>query len=168
MKKITKRGLLTVMCILMIAFTSVGLAIAYFSDYTTASGQAVISLQQSGKIVEEVDPDGTKHIVILNTGETNLVVRAAIYGPWLSEEDQNKDVVFAAPDDWEYKDGYYYYIGILPPEGVTSEIVVGLENIPEGHENFDITATYQAAIAVYENGAVAAPDGWDYIPSISE
>ena len=167
MKKINRQGLMTVLCIMMIAFTSLGLTMAYFSDYTSASGQAVISLKAETVIEENVDKDGIKHITLSNPSETtDVVARVVIYGPWLTAEDQAKDV--QAPEDWEYKDGFYYYTKIIPAGGETSEIVIKHDNVPKDLENFDITVKFQSALVTLDGDKVAKPDGWDYIPAITE
>lgn len=166
MRKTTKTGLTAIMCIVLIAFTSIGLTIAYFSDHTEAQGEVKVNLAAQVEIPETVDPDGTKHITIENTGDTDVVVRVAIYGPWLTADDQEADITPGA--DWELIGNYYYYKKILPAKGQTSEIKVELGHIPEDVENFDITPVFQAALVTYENGAVVKPDGWENFPAITE
>ena len=156
MKKISKKGLAAILCMVTIAFTSIGLTIAYFSDYVTAKGQATINLTAEVEIPETVDPDGTKHI--------------QIYGPWLTTDYQEADIQPATPSDWQLMGGYYYYTKVLPAGEKTSEIEV---KVVKGHfsadvENFDITPVFQSAIVTYENGSVAKPEGWENFPNITE
>lgn len=170
MKKISKKGLAAILCMVTIAFTSIGLTIAYFSDYVTAKGQATINLTAEVEIPETVDPDGTKHIQIENKGKTDVVVRVAIYGPWLTTDYQEADIQPATPSDWQLMGGYYYYTKVLPAGEKTSEIEV---KVVKGHfsadvENFDITPVFQSAIVTYENGSVAKPEGWEKFPNITE
>lgn len=171
MKKILNRKtIIAVIAATMLLFTSAGLTLAYFSANTHAEGALVLNLKGTSVIDEDVDENGTKTVNIENKGQTDLIVRVAIYGPWLTEAAQAADTSYSA-NDWELMNGYYYYKHILKPGQSTSAITAAISNIPAGSDidEFAITVVQQAAVVTYdENGAIVKPDKWDNIPSITD
>ena len=171
MKIINIKRLMTLAAVLMLVFTSAGITLAYFSASSHSEGTAVLNLKAQSEIGETVADDGTKTVNIKNTGDTDLVVRVAVYGPWLTEEDQAADMSYDS-DDWELINGYYYYKHILEAGGSTaSPLTAKISGIPADSdiEDFTITVIQQASIVTYaDDGSVVKPDEWENIPSISE
>ena len=131
MKKVMKRNVLFVIAAVLVLSLSVGFASAYFSDHEAAQGAAVIHMGGQSKIVEDVD-ENSKSVQIQNTGETEIVVRVAIYGP--------TDMTIEKSDDWVEMNGFYYYKKVLNPD-------------PEGQGNGDLTeAGSLVAKTVYPAG----------------
>ena len=154
---------------------------AYFSDYETALGEVTLHLSGQTEIKESV-ADGKKTVSIVNSGESAVVVRAAIYGPDIME------ISFQNEDDWDTTQAdYYYYTKVLAPGEETSEIYATV-NItdPTDEEKaalatlgdqFEVIVVHESAPAVYdENNVVLKPSyydnnaqktvEWDYIPEI--
>lgn len=159
---------------------------AYFSDYETALGEVPVYLSGQTEVKESV-ADGKKTISIINTGNSTVVVRVAVYGPDIMQVSFEKD------NDWDEtqydeasKSGYYYYKSVLAPGEATSEIYaeVNIKNPTDKEkaalatlgDQFEIIVVQESAPAVYdENNVVMKPvfyvDGvektWDYIPVIT-
>ena len=172
MKKVMKRKILLVIAAVLVLSLSVGFASAYFSDHEATQGSATIQLGGQSDIVENFDTDGTKHIKIKNTGDatkgdTEVVVRVAIYGP--------EGMKVTVGSNWTDKtkiDGYYYYNEILQPSKKTTTDLAAKVTVPEGMDlgdNFDIVVMQESAQPTYTyvNGRnkVVSPAGWN-LPDI--
>lgn len=108
MKKINRKILL-VMSLMLVLTLSVGLTMAYFSDYTPAKGGKTIALNGKTEIHEEQPTDDSKVVTIENTGDTPVMVRVAVYAPGPA------DSVTGSGTDWvKGDDGYYYYMKVIP------------------------------------------------------
>ena len=165
MKKPKGRSLAVLMAILLVISVSIGMTVAYFSDYEPAAGEAVIDLGEETTI-DEGNSDARKEIVIKNTGTTNAVVRIAVYGP-----DQMKPITL--PADWEKHGDFFYYKKVLAPGEDTGEAVIAeLKELSKEDkamlgDTFSITVIQESAIPTYDdNDNVVKPAGWDYIPTI--
>ena len=69
--RITKKMIPAVLILLICLSVTIGGAMAYFTDYEDAYGGAVVQLGGETEIDEGSDARN-KHIVITNTGETNM------------------------------------------------------------------------------------------------
>ena len=83
MKTVNKKSLL-VIAITLVLSLSVGLTMAYFSDYNAARGGRGIALGGKTELHDDYDAS-KKTVVIQNTGETDVIVRVAVYAPVLSD-----------------------------------------------------------------------------------
>ena len=163
MKTVKKRTILLVIAMMLVLSMTLGLTLAYFSDHTEAKGGAMLALGAKDEIHERVD-ENSKSVWIENTGETNIVVRAAIYGPTQMK-------VKADTSLWEENGGYYYYKQILKPGELTKEgSLVADTEFPEGTDlgpEFEIVVVQECAQAIYGDGnIVSKPAGWNHIPTI--
>ncbi len=150
--------------ILLVALAAPAAAFAYFTDYEDARGGAVIELEGETTIQEEAS-DAKKDISIKNTGDTDVVVRVAVYGDYISGYE------FQNADDWTKDGDWYYYEGILAPNQSTSTITAKIDKDKAeaaGHD-FDIVVVHESERVSY-NGTVkddgtienrvVRPDGW--------
>ena len=163
MKKINKKILLVISLMLVLTL-SVGLTMAYFSDHTEAKGGKQIALGGQTKINEKQNEDN-KVITIENIGDTDVVVRVAVYGP--------TKIDFSKSDDWEPDGDYVYYKHVLPApkdgkKSETSEITASWK-LPEGFDpgdDFNVVVIQESEQAVYnEGGSVVTPKttpNWDF------
>ncbi len=165
-KRRNRKGIIAVVAIVLALTASVGLTVAYFSDYETAMGEVSLNLSGETQITEEVT-DTQKVIKVVNTGsegDADVVVRLSVYGPdgmkvRVDDEHWSK----AKDSDW------YYYDKVLAPGETTGSITASIEDLPVDTDlsKFDIIVNHESAIAVYdENNTVKKPEGWDYIPTI--
>ncbi|MBQ3322179.1 MAG: hypothetical protein IJH05_04980 [Firmicutes bacterium] len=174
MKTVMKRKILLVIAAVLVLSLSVGFASAYFSDHEAAQGAATIKLGGQTDIEEKWD-DGIKDVSILNTGETEMVVRVIFYGP----DSENAKMSVHVPENSKYwvKHGdYYYYKAVLQPKKqtpfgeLTAEVIFKEGTEADLGENYDIVVMQEAAQATYEyvdgKNKVAIPDGWDWIPTM--
>ena len=149
--------ILAVFAIVLCLSVSVGAAIAYFSDYEEASGGAVLGLGGETQLTEGSDA-ANKHIVIENTGETNMIVRLAIF------QNDYLTVKLEQAADWKQVGDFYYYTKVLQPGDKTSAVDANLKTEWKGDEpeyDFDVTVVHESAQAVYNGEALAVPEGWD-------
>ena len=157
MKKINKKILLVISLMLVLTL-SVGLTMAYFSDHTEAKGGKQIALGGQTKIHEEQNNDN-KVIWIENIGDTDVVVRVAVYGP--TAITYTPDVA----DDWKQDGDYVYYKQVLPAPkdgkpSYTSKITASWK-LPEGFDpgdDFNVVVIQESEQAVYnDKGIVVTP-----------
>lgn len=163
MKALSRNKLIALIAAIMVLSSSAGIALAYFSSYDKGAGEEKLVLGGTSEVTEEFE-NNNKIITIKNTGETNIVVRVAVFGP---------DGTAVEPEveaDWTKNGDFLYYNHILAPGASASKINATIDGIPvsEDIENFDIIVAHESAMAVTSGGKVVKPDGWDAIPNISE
>ena len=161
-QRLTKKTIAALLAVLLCLSVSIGTAVAYFSDYEEAAGAAVVNLGGQTELIEGED-EANKHIVVNNVGETNMIVRVAIYGA-----DEYMNVSYST-DDWQKIGDFYYYKKVLLPKETTSPIKADLKIEWQGEEpdyNFDVTVVHEAAQAVYNGQTLVRPQGWDKISDV--
>lgn len=164
MRRMSKKTLIALSAALLVIFTSVGVSLAYFSDYEMGYGDVTLHLSKVTEIEEHVH-EGDKTISIRNTGDGAVVLRVGIIGSELMK------VSFDAPSDWETHGDFYYYTKVLEPGESTSAIQAKLSLTDEQKEQlggtFDITVVHESELAVYDKtNTVKKPEAWDYLPAI--
>ncbi len=152
------RKLLTVIIAAILCMTvSVGIAVAYFTDYESARGGAVLKLTGQTEIQEEVK-DNQKIVKIENVGETDMIVRVMVYG------DERYLEVPEAKNWKKGEDGAYYYSSILKPgESTDPELLANIKEHEPGDEStFDVIVVHEANRVIYdEDQKLEVPAGWD-------
>lgn len=161
MKTVKKKSILLVVAMMLVLSLTVGLTLAYFSDYEAAKGGASIALGGQTEIEENVT-DKEKVVQINNIGETNVVVRVAIYMPEALEKVENS-ITFENASDWVKDGGFYYYTKVLEPKKSTSTITAKT-TVPDDvqlGDSFDVVVVHESDQALYgESNKVVLPDGW--------
>ncbi len=158
-----KRKLLIVTSLmaLMLLMSTVGVY-AYFTDYESAKGGAVVHLNGESTIQEQADDNG-KVVSLKNTGDCDLIVRVGIYGDFYTDKGDS---------DWvKGSDGFWYYKKILEPGKSTSDLTVTIDKKEAGEagHDFDIVVVQESSRVMYDGSdenRVVKPDGWLY-PDIS-
>lgn len=170
MRKVSGKIFATLLAVLALTASIAAGVGAYFSDYETALGDVELHLNGQTEIEEKIVENG-KVISVANTGNSEVVVRVAVYGP------DDIEITFAQTDDWLISnDGYYYYKKVLAPGESTSDITALLKLTEDeaaviGNQ-FDVVVVHESALAVYEfneatnENKVVAPENWD-LPEIS-
>ena len=100
--------LITVLSLILCMTVSIGLAVAYFTDYEDARGGAILHLTGQTELTEDVDDTG-KTISISNVGEADMVVRVMIIG----DSDHMGEVTLGSDWSGPDADGWYYYDKVL-------------------------------------------------------
>lgn len=167
-----KNKLLIMALSLILCLTvSIGIAIAYFTDYESAQGGAVLHLGGRTEIEEQADND-KKVVTIKNTGDVDMVVRVMFFGG--NQSGANYKIEPKDNTSWSGAEGTWYYKKILKPGESTDPITASVEgNVKDGeHIDFDITVVHEGSRVTYsqdEDGKniVAAPSGWDGFPVIA-
>lgn len=157
-----KKLLVTALSLILCLTVSIGIALAYFTDYEDARGGAEIKLTGRTETEEEFDGD-EKVVSISNTGETDMVVRVLAFGENLTFNTGNNG-------DWaDGGDGAWYYTKVLKAGESTSElrIAVGGRVDPKDPVEYDVTVVHEASRVTYDGDEVARPDGWTGCPAIS-
>lgn len=161
MKKFKSKGLIAAIVLTVLALPAA--AFAYFTDYEGAWGGAVLKLEGETQLHEEVSDD-QKTISIENIGETDVLVRVAVYGDYLSGT-AGEGWVQAEGDEW------FYYDAILAPGEKTSDLVAKIDTQAakdDGHD-FDIVVVHESERVSYDGtdeNKVNKPDGWTNMPDI--
>jgi hypothetical protein len=143
MKNMTLSKKLLVIAITLSLLTSVGMAFAYFSDYTEAKGEATLALKGKTDIDEQVT-ENKKEISIYNTGDIDMVVRVQVFGP------EGMTITGAG---WTPVGDWYYYNEALAPgeDSKTSTLTAEVNNVPVDPENnLEIIVVHESAPAVYD------------------
>ena len=162
MKAVNKKSFLLVIALALVFSLTVGLTLAYFSDYNAAKGESTIALGGKTEIHDEYTSD-TKTVVIENTGDVPVVVRVAVYAPIVGDN-QTADV---SGTDWEKvgsgDTAYWYYTKIIEPKKSASTLTVSttyLKNADLG-DTVDVVVTHESSQVAYDkDGNVIVPSGW--------
>lgn len=148
---------------ILVAGLSVKPAMAYFTDYASASGNIEIAVDDTHSTVEESGEGQQKIIVIDNDMATKAFVRVQVVLPEgiTAAMDGEK----TSEEDWTLKDGYYYYSKVLEgkskttTEDSTSPLVLEIDvtNAVQTGENeyadFNVIVIPESAKVLYdENG----------------
>ena len=162
MKVFNIKRILLLTAVAMVLLVSVTATLAYFSDYDRATGDKKLVLTGQTEITE--DPkDDSKTISIKNVSkdDVDMVTRVKVVAP--------VEVKFKPGSNWEKNGDWWYYTKILAQNESTTDIVASWE-IPKDSviENFDVIVLHESAVVTYDNGKVAKPVDWEYIPVIPE
>ena len=185
--------LLAVLALVMALGLGIGSAMAYFTTYVTAKGGMPIRLGDKTSIEEPKVENRIKHLVVKNNGANAVYVRARAYAPaGLKIQYDNVD---KENGPWVYneKDGYCYYIKILPgkdpdvqyeskekeekaaeKEGrVTSELLVKFEEPEDAKEgdDFNVVVVYESTPVLYDEKGDPYPydkADWNQILDVEE
>ncbi len=154
----------------MTAALTIQSASAYFTTYVSAGGGEVVHLGAQTEVYENVS-DMTKHIVLQNTSQINeCFVRVKVFyaEPFTVEY---TDVEYEklvkegqqAEKFWEQRgdDGYWYYIPILPPGGVTTQFDAKIV-VPENfdRDSFNVVVIQECTPVLYDDNGNPDAD-WD-------
>ena len=160
MKVFSKKRILLITAVAMVLLVSVTATLAYFSDFERAKGDSSLVLTGQTEITE-TPTDNSKTISVKNVSkdDVDMVTRVRVIAP--------VEVKFKAGNGWEQNGDWWYYTKTLAKDESTTDLVASWE-IPADStiENFDVVVVHESAVATYENGNVAKPDGWEYIPTI--
>ena len=150
---------LIVAAVLLVALAAPAAALAYFTDYEVAHGGAVLKLEGETTIHEDVDSE-KKVISIKNVGDTDVIVRLAVYGDYVK-----RPLTYGTSSDWVEDGDWIYYKKILKPDESTSEITafVDVEAAGAAGHDFDIVVVHESQRVSYdgtEQNKVVLPEGW--------
>ena len=162
-----RKLLITALSLILCLTVSIGLAVAYFTDYEAAKGGAIVYLSGQTEIEEKAD-DTSKTATIMNTGDTDMVTRVMFIG------DPAKLTVtpgenWTGPD----ADGWYYYTKVLGKAGSANgadktSAITGAISVKDDDDikDFDIIVVHESERVTYDGDKVAIPEGWG-VSSIS-
>ena len=154
-KNLRRALIIAAIAVAMVATTAV--SFAYFSDYETAMGRAVIHLTGETEIQEEWT-GAEKKITIVNTGECDVIVRVGVFGP-------DPDGMNVTGDGWKQDGDFWYYNQVIPVGGKTSVLTASVDGLDPNldYSEFDITVVQECQPA--SAAAQETPEGWAINPA---
>lgn len=141
-----------------------GTAYAYFTSHTQATGSHPIELGYSSEVKENI-VEGNKNITMMNTGDTEIMVRIQLfYGTGVNENvkvtvpgantAENSGWSQDANDVWTYE-------RVLQPGESTNSLWVDVEATGGTDlSNFDVTVIGQTSPIYYDESGKAVPYLW--------
>lgn len=143
-------------------------AMAYFTTYATAGGEAGVRLGFATTVPQETVSDWTKHVTIANTGDQDCFVRVKAF----AGADYQELLTYAdAEGKWQPgADGYYYYSDVVPAGGSTQELLIGIRAIKDSMEaaaqpeDFNVIVVQECMLAIYDASGQPTAD-WSRIVS---
>lgn len=146
------------------AVAEVGRALAYFTAYTTASGEAAVNLSFPTTTTTETVSSWTKHVTVQNTGDVDCYVRVKAFA---GEEIEAGLVYTDEADKWSPgADGYYYYSDRLAPGEESSELLIKIDH-GEGEEDFNVVVIQECTTVLYDEEGQPYYD-WNLISDSGE
>ena len=168
MTNLAKRAVAVGLCATLGIAACTGTAFAYFTANTQASGGHPIELGYSSEIYEGIDQyDGSKSIVMVNTGNTDIKVRVQLfYGTGVNDSVVVTPMAEGTDEGWSEKDGMYWWDGVLKPGQSTGILKVTVESDKEVEiDNFDVTVIGQTSSVHYEydedGNEIVVSDLWE-------
>ena len=133
----------------------VGTAFAYFTDSTKAEGLYQIHLAPSTIITEPEVAAGVKHLVITNTGESPVYVRATAFAG------DNVTISYSG-EGWSQDGNYMVYDTILNGAEEANELLVNFsyDLEPEIGDQYNVIVVYEATPVQYDENGNPYAD-WD-------
>ena len=133
-----KTALILSLC--LIFALAVGTTFALLKASTAPVTNTFTAAKSGTDIVEELDGNQKKSIVVKNTGTAVSYVRVKLVCNWVDKDGNVSATPVPAPtitnSDWFEKDGIYYYTKPVAPTGQTSNLLDGnpitQPNAPEG------------------------------------
>lgn len=158
MKKISKKTIILALSLILCFSVSIGIATAYFTDYESAKGGAVLKLSGQTELDEHMNGNN-KEIVISNTDESDMIVRVKVIG--------YEDRIEVSGDGWiKGDDGWYYWSKILKGSKVAEErgetsMLKAEVTLAADEITTDIVVVHEASRTVYEGNSIVVPNGWN-------
>ena len=160
----TRRGAAVLLAALLCVAATAGTALAYYTDTARASGMVPLAIPDDpppSTEVEEELVDGSKDVVVRNTGDVPALVRVRVI---CAEANADVAITRATPD-WVLPEGqsaageqrgWYYYNRLLAPGEATSVLHVGVEPKEGAAAEFDVVVVQQCAAEVTSGEAPLA------------
>ena len=159
MRSFNRKSFIAFLAAAMLVVSTVGFTTAYFSATSDAAGSARVALG-SQTTIDEGTSETAKEIVIKNTGETDVIVRVAFYGP--------DKLVIENTDNWNKVGDWYYYKSVVPVGGNTGtpKLTAKLgdlsdKELAELGDSLQVTVVHESAPVVYKGSSIKVPEGWD-------
>ena len=160
MKKTSRKYIILFAAVLALAIVamSVPATLAYFSDQDRANGAKDVKLGWETELHEYVE-ENSKHIAVENVGDTDAIVRVAVFAGDFASVNTGSD--------WKLKNGWYYYDKVLKAGETTPELFVSVKAEASKQADFNIVVVHESSRVVYsDNETLKVPDGWDFAPEV--
>ncbi len=179
-----RKILLSAFLIACLSILAVGGTLAYYSTSNTAhnlitTGGIDIKIIETGADGNPFPADGiknvmpgqkvTKEVTVRNVGNNDAYIRLKVNGSVLDANKQPLEYKYISCDfdteNWEKRDGYYYYLKPLAPNETTEALFSQVSfdpNMGNEYQNATVNITVEAeAVQVRNNGTdVFTAAGW--------
>lgn len=176
MRKTTKRTLLTALMIVLIMTVTVSGTLAYLIAQSGEVENVFEPTEVTCEVTESFDGNVKSNVRIQNTGDVSAYIRAAIVVTW---QDANGNVHAETPvlgtdysmtinsDAWKLKDGFYYHLTAIDPNGKTPALITKCEVLAAAPATgYTLHVEIIAGAIQSEGGAVTvgSDGGWTITP----
>lgn len=150
MRKKRIRGSLCLTAVVLVLTADTGRAIAYFTDYVSASGGASIVLRIPDTEIHEEVFDWTKTVTIENTGECDCYVRVRAYAG------SGRTMTYTSDGGWTDggDDSYYYELPLAPGELSAPLKIAVPRPAQEDTEDFNVIVVSEHTMVLYDADGV--------------
>jgi len=176
MRNMKKRNLLSVLLIALILTVGVGSTVAYLIDQSDEVENTFEPTEVTCAVTETFANNVKSNVQIQNTGDVSAYMRAAIVVTW---QDANGNVHAETPvlgtdysmtinsDAWKLKDGFYYHLTAIDPNGKTPALITKCEVLAAAPATgYTLHVEIIAGAIQSEGGAVTvgSDGGWTITP----
>ena len=151
--------IISVLTLVLIISASIPPAIAYFTSYARAEGEAEIVLEGKTEIEENFSfTDWSKRVTITNTEGVDVYVRAKAYAG------RTYDLSIQG-NNWNQDGDWWYYSDPVAAGTATGELTVSISGIPEEeleNANINVAVVYETTPAIYAADGSSSAD-WNRI-----
>lgn len=159
-----RTAVLAAAAVILLAGTTLGRAIAYFTTYVVAEGGRELELGFTTTEPKEDIIPGAKEITIKNTGANDCYVRVKVFAGSMVSATLAEG---GSDPRWEAgKDKYYYWTEILPagPEGqggMTGTLKIKIDCGDTTMDSFNVIVVQECTPVTYDNDGNVIP--WDKV-----
>ena len=186
--KITQKVSIAILCFLWIAVLAIGGTLAYLFTSTQQVINTFSVPSDGSSIVEEIEGNVKKKVVITNTGDVDSYIRARVIFTWQNEAGQVHPTAVVHPSEgvtgdyqitwntgsaagaWTERNGMYYYNGVVDAKASTAALFTNCTPVnPAPEEGYtlhvEILSQSVQAEGVAEDGNKAVEKAWGVDPS---
>ena len=167
--RMSKKILITLVCVLTVVSVAAGASLAYIFAKTPELENTFQPIWVSCRVEENFDGVIKSDVAIRNTGDINAYIRATVVIMWTSDSGSvhaltpQKDIdytVTGGSNKWVLgSDGFYYYIAPVSPEEVTDLLIGAISPLGTPPEGYTLTV-HIAATAIQSDPPRAIEEAW--------
>lgn len=166
-----KKSIAAIIAIVLILTVAVGGTIAWLVATTNPIENTFTPGSVTSQIEEKFDGTTKSDVRVQNTGNADAYIRATIVVNWVDDAgnvyaevpaDCTYDMQMESTLNWTKLGNYYYYNGVVAPNGYTGYLIKSCtESAPDGY-NLQVTILAEAiqAEGVDNNGKPAVEAAW--------
>ena len=167
--KISKRLLITIICVAIAVCATTGGTLAYLFSKTEARDNAFEPVFVSCQVEESFDGVTKSDVKIKNTGDVKAYIRATFVVMWRSDdgkvhsstpvEGQDYMITLGSTKWVKGSDGFYYYTSAVHSGESTDILISSISKTADGPEGYSLSV-HVAATAIQSEPATAVEEAW--------